>query len=186
MPRRLRTPEPRLEEGFWHRRVAAVWRSTSHQAALADLQNPHVHRLWIVAATDTRHDTGRGGHKHAESADVDGWRDWRNLAIGDTLDKRTSREVPLTPPHSHWIQMPQSIHIAGVLRRFGDAPKGRGKLGRTAVAGWRARCRLPSACMRNSLNGKVALALSWVPTGDLPRTAQLGGKDYSRLVYWNE
>jgi len=30
------------------------------------------------------------------SADVDGWCDWRNLASSDTLDKRTSHEVPLT------------------------------------------------------------------------------------------
>ena len=58
------------------------------------------------------HDPGSGAHKHAESEDVDGWRDWRSLANGDTLDKRTSPEVPLTPPHSHWIQRCGKAHIS--------------------------------------------------------------------------
>src|SRR5258708_24015450 len=38
-----------------------------------------------------------------------------------------------------------------------DAPKGRGKPAPPAKMGWRATCSSRSACMSNSLNGKVAL-----------------------------
>ncbi len=75
----------------------------SESACSASLDRP---------TTDTHHDPGPGVHKDAESADVDGWRAWRNLAIGDTLDKRTSHEVPLTPPHSHWIQRCGKVHVS--------------------------------------------------------------------------
>jgi len=53
--------------------------------------------------------------------------------------------------------MRQTTHIARVLSSFADAHKGRGKPATTAKAGWRAPCSSRSACMRNSLNGKVAL-----------------------------
>jgi hypothetical protein len=85
--------------------------------ALVDFQNAHVQRLWIVPTTDTRHDTGPGVHKHVQSADVDGWHDCQNLANGGTLDKRTSHEVTLTPPHSLDPEIRQSADIARVLRR---------------------------------------------------------------------
>jgi len=56
-------------------------------------------------------------HKHVQSADVDGWHDCQNLAIGETLDKRTSHEVALTPPHSLDPEIRQSTDMARVLRR---------------------------------------------------------------------
>jgi len=52
------------------------------------------------------------------------WRDWRHLANGDTLDKRTSQEVPLTSPHSCWIPRYGKVHISQrFVRRSATLPK---------------------------------------------------------------